>query len=69
MMKKLKTKWYLLQEEHLPVKQLKEDTIVLIAEFPNSKHEEMLRVLTTLGGKSLFCSFRGFRCRKCETIY
>jgi len=32
----------------------KEDTKVLIAEFPNSKHEEMLKVLTILGGKSLF---------------
>ena len=33
---------------------IKEESILLIAELPNSKHEEMLKVLNTLGGKSLF---------------
>jgi hypothetical protein len=54
MMKKLENKAVFIPGGSIGSGATNEDTIVLIAELPNSKHEEMLKVLATLGGKSLF---------------
>jgi NAD(P)-dependent dehydrogenase (short-subunit alcohol dehydrogenase family) len=54
MMKKLENTLVFIPGRSFAGAATKENSIVLIAELPNNKNDEMLKVLNVLGGKSLF---------------